>query len=196
MAAGSPSHRDPPHPVFRDPPVALRPLAPAPGSDRAVTQRATARAPARSAWCGHSPVGGARRAGGAADRGSSRGRPRASPSRPAAPRQDTRRQRQLRGMGTQLAPSLPPRPAATSSRPPAPSFFPGSNRHLPSAPRPRRLLFPSSPPTVLPANGSARRGRLADRAGSQSRGGIARGKAAPGSLRPRGCRGIPAERNA
>lgn len=81
------------------------------------------------------------------------------------------------GTGAQLAPSrralhpLPP-PALRL----APSFFPGSNRHLPPAPRPRRLLSPSSPPTVLRAGRGRLRLRLNSRSGSQSPGGIARGK--------------------
>lgn len=136
----------PPRSVFRDPggsaPPGARPwLAP-----RAVTQRAAARAPARLAWRGHSPVGGARRAGGAADRGSSRGRPRASPSRPGQPHRDTRRQRQLRDGHS--AGSLPLRPA-TSSRPPAPSFFPGlqspPSTRSPPAPPPFSLLSSHCP---------------------------------------------------
>lgn len=108
-------------------------------------------APARLGAATHlwgAPRGpGARRTGAAAG-----GAP--GPAHPAQPRRDTRRRRR----DGRSAGSLPPRPApAASSRPPAPSFFPGSNRHLPPAPRPRRLLSPSSPPTVLLR---ARRGRL------------------------------------
>lgn len=115
-----------------------------------------ARAPARRGTATHlwgAPGGpGARRPGAAAG-----GAP--GPAHPGQPRRDTRRRWRRDGRS---AGSLPLRPApAASSRPPAPSFFPGSNRHLPPAPRPRRLLSPSSPPTVLPrARGSARRGRL------------------------------------
>lgn len=144
-----------------------------------MTQRAAARVPVRRGAATHlwgAPGGpGARRTGAAAG-----GAP--GPAHPGQPRRDTRRRRRRqRRRDGHSAGSLPPRPApAASSRPPAPSFFPGSNRHLPPAPRPRRLLSPSSPPTALPANGSARRGsiqpRLADRAGSQSRGGIHLGR--------------------
>lgn len=124
-----------------------------------------ARAPARRGAATHlwrAPGGpGARRTGAAAG-----GAP--GPAHPGQPRRDTRRRRRRRD--GRSAGSLPPRPApSASSRPPAPSFFPGSNRHLPPAPRPRLLLSPSSPPTVLPrARGSARRGRLTDRAAARA----------------------------
>lgn len=151
-----------------------------------------ARAPARRGAATHllgAPGGpGARRTGAAA--GGAPGQ-----AHPGQPRRDTRRRRRRDGRS---AGSLPPRPApAASSRPPAPSFFPGSNRHLPPVPRPRRLLFPSSPPTVLPRarlgaprQAPAETPRLSN---SRTPGGIARGKTAPGILRSRGCRG-PEER--
>lgn len=60
--------------------AAPRPLATTTGTARrAVTHRPP---PSRPAPRGHSPAGGARRGGGAAGRGSNRGSPRASPSRP------------------------------------------------------------------------------------------------------------------
>lgn len=143
-----------------------------------------ARAPAWRGAATHlwgAPGGpGARRTGAAAG-----GAP--GPAHPGQPRRDTRRRWRRDGRS---AGSLPLHPApAASSRPQAPSFFPGSNRHLPPAPRPRRLLSPSSPPTVLPrARFGAPRQAPAEtrrRSGSQSPGGIARGKkTAPGSLRP------------
>lgn len=158
-----------------------------------------ARAPARRGAATHlwgAPGGpGARRSRAAAG-----GAP--GPAHPGQPRRDTRRRWRRRRRDGRSAGSLPPRPApAASSRPRAPSFFPGSNRHLPPAPRPRRLLSPSSPPTVLPrARLGAPRQAPAEtrrRGGSQSPGEIASGKKTdPGSLSPRGCRGpqMPRER--
>lgn len=199
-AGRSPSLGLPPCPVFRDP---WRPRAPwRPPLARTARCDAEGRRPrSRSAWRGHSPVGGARRAGGAADRGSSRGRPRASPSRPAAPRHAEAAAAAAAAAGRALSWLPPSAPCARRLLPPSGSLLlpglqsPPSTRS-PPAPPPFSLLSshcPSRERLSAPRQASAETRR---RSWQPEPGRDSRGKTVLGSLRPRDCKGIRAERNA
>lgn len=171
------AHRDPegagrspslgllPRPVFPDhPPPPPGGSAPPGARPRARTARCDAegrRLRSRSVWRSHSPVGGARRAGGAAGRGSSRGRPRASPSRPAAPRHAEAAAGGSGGggTGTQLAPSLPPSaPSARHLLPPSGSLLLPGLQSPPSTRSP-----PAPPPFPLLSSHCPSRERLSSR---------------------------------